>query len=108
MLGGSFVTHPQMRQYQVSVVDPEHPITKDMVEFFVTDEMYVTDYDHRVNILASSLWLGEKVPVAWTKSWGNGRVFYLALGHNADACRDGNFEKLLVRGSLWAAEGDQG
>lgn len=103
MLGGFFVTHPQPRQYQVSVVAPDHPITKDMVEFFVTDEMYVTDYDPRVNVLAWSLWKGEKVPVVWTKPWGNGRVFYLALGHNAEACRDESFEKLLVQGSLWAA-----
>ena len=103
MLGGFFVTHPKPRQYQVSVVDPEHPITRDMVEFFVTDEMYITDYDLLVSVLASSLWKGEKVPVVWTKSWGDGRVFYLALGHDAAACRDTNFEMLLVRGSLWAA-----
>ena len=103
MLGGFFVTHPKPRQYQVSVVDPEHPITKDMIEFFATDEMYVTDYDPRVNVLACSLWKGEKVPVVWTKSWGDGRVFYLALGHDPMACRDQSFETLLVRGSLWAA-----
>ena len=103
MLGGFFVTHPKPRQYQVSVVDPEHPITKDMIEFFATDEMYVTDYDPRVSILACSLWKGEKVPVVWTKSWGDGRVFYLALGHDGEACRDEHFETLLIRGSLWAA-----
>ena len=108
MLGGFFVTHPQPRQYQVSVVAPDHPITKAMVEFLVTDEMYVTDYDPRVNVLAWSLWKGEKVPVVWTKPWGNGRVFYLALGHDAEACRDESFVSLLVRGSLWAAQGEQG
>jgi len=103
MLGGFFVTHPKPRRYQVSVVDPEHPITRDMLEFFVTDEMYITDYDPRVSVLASSLWKGEKVPVVWTKSWGDGRVYYLALGHDVEACRDENFETLLVCGSLWAA-----
>ena len=103
MIGGFFVTHPKLRQYQVSVVDPEHPITKDMTEFFVTDEMYVTDYDPRVSILACTLWKGKKVPVAWTKSWGDGRVFYLALGHDPTACRDENFERLLLRASLWAS-----
>ena len=103
MLGGFFVTHPQPRQYQVSVVDPDHPITKGMVEFLVTDEMYITDYDSRVKVLAASLWKGEIVPVVWTKSWGEGRVYYLALGHDAEACRDENFKALLTHGALWAA-----
>ena len=106
MLGGHFVTHPQPRPYQVSIVDPDHPITNDMMEFFVTDEMYLTDYDPRVNVLAWSLWKGERVPVVWTKPWGDGRVFYLALGHDVDACRDENFKTLLSRGSLWAAQGE--
>lgn len=105
MLGGFFVTHPAPREYQVSVVDPENPITKDMVEFFVRDEQYVMDYDPRVNVLASALWKGEKVPVVWTKTWGAGRVYYLALGHDPEACRDDDFKTLLVRGSIWAARG---
>lgn len=103
MVGGHFITHPAYRQYQVSVVDPQHPITKDLVEFNVTDEMYVTDYDPRVQVLASSLWKGEKMPVVWTKSWGKGSVYYLALGHDAAACKADVFKTLLVRGCLWAA-----
>jgi len=56
MIGGWFVTHPHYRQYQVSVVDPEHPITKGLEEFFVTDEQYILDYDPRVKVLCSALW----------------------------------------------------
>lgn len=103
MLGGFFVGHPPVRKYQVSVVDSEHPITKGLVEFFVEDEQYVTDYDPRVNVLAWGIWKGERTPVVWTKSWGDGRVYYLALGHNPEACRDENFETLLIRGCLWAS-----
>ena len=46
------------------------------------------------------------MPVAWTKYWGRGRVFYCSLGH-----RDNVFEKypeaslLMERGMLWAADG---
>jgi len=103
MVGGWFVTHPAYRKYQVSVVDPSHPITKDLVEFDVEDEMYVTDYDPRVSVLCSSLWKGAANPVAWTKPWGKGRVFYLALGHDAKACKQDVFRVLLQRGCLWAA-----
>jgi type 1 glutamine amidotransferase len=102
MIGGHFITHPRYRQYQVSVVDSEHPITKGMDEFMVTDEQYITDYDPRVDVLATALWKGKAMPVVWTKSWGQGRVFYLALGHNPQSCEDENFRVLLQRGALWA------
>ncbi|MFR9233858.1 MAG: ThuA domain-containing protein [Eisenbergiella massiliensis] len=48
------------------------------------------------------------MPVAWTKFWGNGRVFYNSLGHHDDV-----FEKspeaqiLMERGMLWAAQGKE-
>jgi len=103
MIGGHFVKHPKYRQYQVSVCDSNHPITKDLTEFFVTDEQYILDYDPRVNVLASALWEGKAMPVAWTKPWGKGRVFYLALGHDGKACQHEMFKLLLRRGSLWAA-----
>jgi len=103
MVGGRFLTHPHYREYQVSVVDPEHPITKDLTEFTVTDEQYILDFDPRVNVLCSALWKGKAMPVAWTKSWGKGRVFYLALGHDRKACEQKIFRLLLIRGALWAA-----
>lgn len=103
MVGGYFVTHPRYRQYQVSVVDPEHPITAGLDEFWVTDEQYILDYDPRVQVLASALWKGAAMPVAWTKPWGQGRVFYLALGHDPNACRHETFQLLLQRGARWAA-----
>ncbi len=107
MLGGCFVTHPPYRQYQVSVVDPQHPITRDLVEFTVTDEQYVLDYDPRVRVLCSALYQGEAMPVAWLKLWGKGRVFYLALGHDQAACQDEHFQLLLHRGALYVGQSPQ-
>jgi type 1 glutamine amidotransferase len=103
MVGGWFVTHPHFRPYMVSVLDREHPITEGLGEFMVEDEQYITDYDPRVNVLATALYQGVARPVAWTKPWGEGRVCYLALGHNADACRHETFRVMLKRGCLWAA-----
>jgi type 1 glutamine amidotransferase len=102
-IGGFFVTHPRFRSYQVSVVDPENPITKDLEEFMVEDEQYITDYDPRVDVLCTALFKGKAMPVAWTKEWGEGKVFYLALGHNPDACQHEMFSLLLTRGAKWAA-----
>ena len=103
MIGGHFVRHPKYREYQVSIVDAEHPITKDLDEFMVTDEQYILDYDPRVNVLASALHKGAAMPVVWTKDWGKGRVYYLALGHDGKACQHPMFKLLLQRGALWAA-----
>ena len=102
MVGGYFVTHPRYRDYQVSIVDTEHPITEGLDETMVTDEQYILDYDPRNHVLASALWEGDAMPVAWTKNWGDGRVFYLALGHDAKACEHEIFGTLLRRGALWA------
>ncbi len=104
MTGGHFVTHPHYREYQVSVIDSEHPITKGLTEFMVADEQYILDFDPRVDILCSALWKGEAKPVVWKKDWGKGRVFYLALGHDKKACQQEIFRLLLTRGALWAAE----
>ena len=106
MVGGHFATHPHYRQYQVSIVDGEHPITEGLVEFMVEDEQYVVTYDTRVQVLASALWKGGAVPVAWIKPWGEGRVFYLALGHDPSACKHEMFRLLFERGARWAGSGE--
>ena len=106
LVGGYFVTHPRYREYQVSLADTDHPITKGLAEeFTVKDEQYILDYDPRVHVLASALWAGRIMPVAWTRPWGKGRVFYLALGHDGPACEHDMFKDLLVRGATWAAAG---
>jgi len=103
MVGGCFVTHPHYRQYHVSIVPSDSPITEGLDEFFVTDEQYVTNYDPRVNVLATALYQGRTTPVAWTKPWGDGRVLYLALGHDGPACQHEKFKLMLTRGTVWAA-----
>ena len=105
MLGGRFLEHPSYRQYQVSVTDPDHPITQGIEEFMVTDEQYILDYDPRVQVLCSALYRGEAMPVAWLKSWGDGQVYYLALGHDPEACQNEHFQLLLRRGALYVAGG---
>lgn len=106
MVGGHFVTHPHYRQYMVSVVDSTHPITEGLEEFWVEDEQYVTDYDPRNNVLATALYKGRATPVVWTKSWGRGKVCWIALGHDAKACRQEVFVTLLQRACLWAGTRD--
>jgi type 1 glutamine amidotransferase len=43
------------------------------------------------------------MPVAWTRTFGAGRVFYCSLGHTPAVVADGPAHALMVRGLLWAA-----
>ena len=42
-------------------------------------------------------------PVAWTRPYGKGRVFYTSLGHNKAVWEDGRFKGHLLAGIRWAA-----
>ena len=124
MLGGRFKAHPFVREYTVSLVDSSfgitsnhsHPVlegirghaVKDwgkwpVYEYGVTDEQYLIDYDPRVQVLAAALFKGVSWPVAWVKPWGKGRVFYLALGHDVEACKNPFFKQIIKGGIKWAA-----
>jgi type 1 glutamine amidotransferase len=49
-------------------------------------------------------WLGydDDEPVAWTKTHGNGRVFYTNFGHNPSTWDDADFRAHLLGGIEWA------
>lgn len=109
MVGGHFLGHPHVGPYTVRVRDLAHPITDGLPhEFRYESEQYYMMVDPAVHVLADAeyVWEGStcRMPVAWVRPWGNGRVFYSALGHAPvefekfpDAC------SLTVRGLLWAA-----
>ena len=46
------------------------------------------------------------MPVVWTKMYGDGRVFYSSLGHNAGTVKEADPLRLLTRGMLWAAKAE--
>jgi type 1 glutamine amidotransferase len=102
LVGGYFVTHPAYRTYQVSVTKVDSPITQGITEFMITDEQYILNYEPSVTVLANSLHEGGLMPVVWTKSHGQGRVFYSALGHDTRAVEQEMFQTLLLRGALWS------
>jgi type 1 glutamine amidotransferase len=45
-------------------------------------------------------------PVAWTNTYGQGRVFACSLGHDMDTYRRINYLTMFVRGAEWAATGE--
>ncbi len=104
MLGGYLIGHPPIREYQVSVLDREHPVTRSLDEFTVRDEQYLCSYDGRLDVLATALYQGQPHPVLWARPWGKGRVLFNALGHDPEACSHPVFQDLVLRAVRWTAE----
>jgi type 1 glutamine amidotransferase/dienelactone hydrolase len=99
--------HGPRGPFQVRVAAPSHPITQGLGDFEADDELYaqlVGEAPIDVLLEASSDYSGKVEPIAWTLSYGKGRVFVTVLGHDARARSHPAFETLLLRGAVWAAK----
>ena len=116
--GGQWVSHPggDKVTYTVDIHKGSSPIIEGIDSFEVTSEQYYLHVDPSIEVLASTRFpvfnyyhSANKpidMPVAWTKYWGLGRVFYCSLGHHDDEFdRFPAISVLMERGMLWAADG---
>jgi hypothetical protein len=91
-------------EYMVRIVDHDHVITKGLHDFGVSSEQYYMHVDPANHVLAVTDFGGVAVPVAWTKTYGKGRVFYCSLGHVAQVFeQDPQILEMVTRGMVWAA-----
>jgi type 1 glutamine amidotransferase len=112
MVGGQFVGHPHVGDYYVTLTDQgaRHPATKNLPQRFkYNSEQYYMIVDPAIKVLAETTYKYDgqriKMPVAWVKTWGKGRVFYSALGHVSEEFE--KYDKVLemtLRGFEWAAK----
>lgn len=114
MTGANWVAHPGGYgvQYRVRITSDD-PLVAGISDFDVTSEQYYLHTDPANTVLATTrtdavTWYHSPngavdMPVAWTRAWGLGRVYYNALGHHADVIEDGPANEMLRRGLLWAA-----
>ena len=110
MIGGQFVGHPHCGDYVVRLTRTRSPITKGLKSRFnYNSEQYYMMVDPVIDVLADTVYKspeGKKtvLPVVWTKMYGKGRVFYSALGHDAEEfAKFPDALAIAVRGLLWAA-----
>jgi type 1 glutamine amidotransferase len=114
MTGVQWVAHPGNDgvEYRVRMVSDD-PLVAGIGDFDVKTEQYylhvdpavkvhavcdfpVTDGPHAANGPVA-------MPVGFTKMWGQGRVYYNALGHHADVIDHGAPLEMIRRGMVWAA-----
>jgi len=106
MVGGQWVAHPggDGVEYTVRIVDHDHVITEGLTDFGVSSEKYYMHVDPANHVLAVTDFDGADVPIAWTKTYGKGRVFYCSLGHVAQVFeQDPQILEMVTRGMVWAA-----
>lgn len=104
LLGGVFRNHPSHQTFHIEVADKNHPITKGISDFDIYDELYILFHDSKYNhLLLFCVWENERQPVAWTRKHGDGRVFYLSLGHTKEALTHPTFQEMFLRGLLWVS-----
>jgi len=117
MTGANWVAHPggDGVDYRVTITDPGHELVQGIEDFDVSSEQYYLHVDPANHVLATTrfptvTWYHSPngavdMPVAWTRRWGMGRVYYNALGHKANVVSQGPAFEMLRRGLLWAARG---
>ena len=119
MTGGQWVSHPggDGVEYMVHINHGSSPIVEGLEDFMVKSEHYYLHIDPAIEVLATTRFphpdqpyfhISNKpvdMPVAWTKFWGNGRVFYSSLGHQDNVFDNSPMaHKLMKNGLLWAGE----
>lgn len=116
MLGGiySHVGLPDgkaiMGKYTIKIADKSSPVAAGLDDFELNDELYSNmQMLPEVKPLATIDYKGVTWPVAWTWTYGQGKVFHTSLGHKSwkpgtyDPLSNPNLLKLVIQGIDFAA-----
>jgi type 1 glutamine amidotransferase len=102
MLGGRFVSHPEIGTFRVRV-EADHPVTAGVADFDINDERYVIEMCSEVHSLlapaASDAPMGQTL--GWVRSYGAGKICYLALGHGREQLQHPALRRLVTQALAW-------
>lgn len=113
--GAQWVAHPGNSDvtYEVNIrKSSSSPLTEGIADFTVKSEQYYLHVDPAVDILATTVFTHKGnyaangkviMPVAFTKRWGEGKVYYNSLGHDRSVFSIPQAREMMRRGFLWAA-----
>ena len=116
LIGGWFDGHPWVQEVRIDIEDPDHPAVRHLApSFSVTEEIYqhrnfsrdrarvlMTLDTGTVDLSAAGVNRTDgDFALAWVLPYGDGRVFYSALGHFDETWRDERFQQMLSNAMLW-------
>jgi len=106
LVGAAFKSHGTGTFSAVRVA-PDHPAIAHVPAFETWDETYVHTKHNPVNrtVLEVRRENGHDEPWTWVRTYGKGRVFYTAWGHDQRTWEQPGFQQLVGRAVEWTALG---
>lgn len=107
LVGGGSRGHDEFGNFEVQIVNDEHPLTKDIAASFeITDELYRFEKDEdgsNIEVLAKGIEpaTGNEYPVVWTVAYGEGQIMCTTLGHDDQAHQHTAYINLLRNTLDW-------
>ncbi len=118
LIGGYFDGHPWAQEASIDIEDVDFPGMREAApNFRIVEEFYqfrafsrdrvrvlMTLDTSTVNLRAAGVNRTDgDFALAWCHRFGNGRVFYTALGHFDETWRDPRFLRMIEQALLWMA-----
>jgi type 1 glutamine amidotransferase len=110
MLGGRFVSHKRIQEFEIKILDRSHQTTNGLEDFSFKDEPYRHDFStgEGIHVLAEADYQDKKdpkpEPMMWVKTYGKGKVFFCALGHKVAALKTEIYRLIIRRAVEWVIE----
>ena len=113
--GALFTGHTDFRPYKMKIVNADHPITRGVKDFVVTEEQHylLYDKDPKTVLVRSVNEEGRKYSTpahgdqgatceaCWAYDYGKGRVCYMAPGHTIPSLWNPEYVKLQRNALRW-------
>jgi hypothetical protein len=113
--GALFTGHTPFRPYKMKIVNPDHPITRGVKDFVVTEEQHYVIYDKDPkSVLVRSVNeegleystpthgnQGASCEACWAYEYGRGRVCFMAPGHTIPGFWNPEYIKLQKNALKW-------
>jgi len=101
MIGTEFVGHDPLGHFEVEVdPDSEDILPRLSRKFMVEDECYnmAIKTEAPLRWFQYGLWKLEKKPLGYVRTYGDGKLFYTALGHDKRTFVHPDFQDQLIKG----------
>ena len=112
--GAIYTGHPPIRPFKVKITNKDHPITRGVNDFIVTDEQHYVKYDKDskyvlmrsvnedgLSYTGSIGDQGTSCEAGWAYDYGKGRVCFMAPGHMITALWNPEYKKLQKNAVKW-------
>ena len=90
--------------FDITIADTEHPVTKGLQDFTIHDEVYggYTVLPDGHTLLTTNHPESSEI-LAWTRTYGNSKIVVIQPGHDNHGYSNPNYQRLVKQAVEWAA-----